>query len=150
MIWCDWVVCLNVFCVCLFKAFCLLCLFVGALLVLCGGCSGQAAIEPHTNTERRAHTQLWWVCVCLLHVFGVFERFWCCAAVASVQNKRSRQTRGDNPPSTMYEKNALQNLVKSNPLQASPASNIFQPSPHQLRNPGQATGFTVYLQSSLK
>ena len=33
----------------------------------------------------------------------MFERFWCCEVVASVQNQMNRQRRGDNPPITLHE-----------------------------------------------
>ena len=142
MIWCvcgvfEFVVYLNV------VAF-------GALLVLCGGCSGQAAIEPHTNTERRAHTTLVGLSVCLLNMCVVCLTCLCCEAVASVQNKRSRQTICDNPPSTMYEKNRLAEAHQVKPASGKPRAHHNSANPPQVRSPWQATGFIVYLQSSLK
>jgi hypothetical protein len=85
--------------VCVFERVFVLNACVCALLVLCGGCSGQATIEPHTNTERRAHTTLVGF-VCLLNILFFLESI---GAAKRLPIASPRTRGGDNPPSTMYE-----------------------------------------------
>ena len=128
MISCCWFRCCVMWCVCV-----VCCLNVFLFLNVFGargGCSGQATIEPHTNTEESTHATLVGfcvfvecVCVCLV------ERVWCCEAAASVQNKRSRETRGDNPPSTRYDKSPCRTSSSRTRFKQAPRPTYFRQTP---------------------